>query len=76
MVSVLISVYIKEKAKNLEEALESIINQTLLPTELVLVKDGPLNEALDNVIAVYEKNFTKKGIDGKFLSIAFLILIF
>ena len=65
MVSVLISVYIKEKAKNLEEALESIINQTLLPTELVLVKDGPLNEALDNVIAVYEKKFTKKGIDFK-----------
>ena len=50
MFSVLQPVYYKEKASHLYAALQSIVNQTLLPDEVVLVKDGPLTEALECVI--------------------------
>ena len=69
MISVLISVYIKEKAKNLKEALESIIEQTFLPKETVLVKDGPLNEELDKVIDIYKERFAKKGVELKVVAL-------
>ena len=48
--SVLISVYKKEKAEYLKRALQSVINQTLKPTEIVIVKDGPLTKELDDCI--------------------------
>lgn len=48
--SVLISVYDKEKPVFLEKALSSIVNQTLMPSEIVLVKDGPISEPLEKVI--------------------------
>lgn len=48
--SVLISVYCKEKPEYLSSAIESIINQTVKPTEIVLVKDGLLTNELDQVI--------------------------
>jgi glycosyltransferase involved in cell wall biosynthesis len=55
--SVLMSVYYKEKPLYLKLALDSIINQTLLPTEVIIVKDGPLNTELDEVIHQYNDNF-------------------
>jgi len=48
--SVLISVYYKDNPLWLREALESIFTQTLLPNEVVLVKDGPLTSDLDKII--------------------------
>lgn len=48
--SVLISVYHREKAIHLYESLNSIVNQKKQPTEIVLVKDGPLTKELDEVI--------------------------
>lgn len=48
--SVLMSVYKKEKPEYLREALESVINQTLPPDEIVLVEDGPLTSELDAVV--------------------------
>jgi len=48
--SVLMSVYFKETVSNLEQSILSIINQTLPPNEIVLVKDGPLTLELDNRI--------------------------
>lgn len=48
--SVLMSVYKKEKPEYLREALESVINQTLPPDEIVLVEDGPLTAELDKVV--------------------------
>jgi glycosyltransferase involved in cell wall biosynthesis len=56
--SVLMSVYIKESPEFLEQSLESLlINQTLLPTEVVLVKDGPLTDELETVIDKFKKQF-------------------
>lgn len=54
--SVLMSVYAKEEPQYLEEAINSIVNQTLPPDEIVIVKDGPLTPELDKVIDDFEKN--------------------
>lgn len=58
--SVLMSVYKKEKPEYFRAALESMFCQTLPPAEVVLVCDGPLTEALDEVIAEYERRFPKE----------------
>lgn len=55
--TVLMSVYYKEKPENLKLALDSIINQTLVPTEIVLVEDGPLTDELYTVIDKYLKKY-------------------
>ena len=54
--SVLVSVYHKENPDFLEEALLSIERQIVLPSEVVLVKDGPLTQELDAVIEQYRTN--------------------
>lgn len=53
MFSVLLSVYWKEQPAYLQQSLDSIFTQTLLPDEVVLVKDGPLTDELDKVIEGY-----------------------
>lgn len=53
MFSVLLSVYSGEHAEYLDQALSSIVHQTLMPAEIVLVKDGPLTDALEQVIDTY-----------------------
>ncbi|SDH60190.1 glycosyltransferase [Halanaerobium congolense] len=59
--SVLMSVYYKEKSKYLDKALESVlIKQSVIPNEVVLVKDGLLTEELENVINKYKIMFRKK----------------
>ena len=58
--SVLLSVYVKEKAEHLKESLESITtNQTMMPNEIIIVKDGKLNNNLEMVLSYYEKQFPK-----------------
>lgn len=57
--SVLISVYKKEKAEYLKRALQSVINQTLKPTEIVIVKDGPLTKELDDCIENFQRQHPK-----------------
>lgn len=54
--SVLMSVYYKEKPEYLKASIDSMIKQTIKPDEIVLVKDGPLTESLDDVIHDYEDN--------------------
>ena len=61
-ISVLMSVYYKEKPEYLEKAIESIINQTYKPKQIVVIKDGKLTEELDAVIDKY-KNEYKELID-------------
>jgi Glycosyltransferases, probably involved in cell wall biogenesis len=52
-VSILMSVYIKEKPAFLDAALFSIVNQSLSPKEIVIVEDGPLTTDLYQVIDYY-----------------------
>lgn len=54
--SVLMSVYAKDNADYLKIAIESMLNQTVMPEQFVLVKDGVLTEQLDEVISEYEKS--------------------
>lgn len=51
--SVLMSVYFREHPEYLRCALDSVFTQTVPPSEVVLVEDGPLTEELDEVIAAY-----------------------
>ena len=54
--SVLMSVYAKENPEHFWLALHSnLVEQTLLPDEMVLVCDGPLTPELDAVIAEYQE---------------------
>ena len=55
--SVLMSLYSKENPEYLRTAIDSIINQTVQPDEIVIVKDGPLTEELDKVVADYEQRY-------------------
>lgn len=48
--SVLLSVYYKESPAYLYDALVSVFNNTLKPTQVVLVKDGKLTLELDQII--------------------------
>lgn len=61
--SVLMSVYKKESPEFLEQALLSIWdNQLLQPSEIVIVKDGPLTSQLENVINDFSKSAPVKMI--------------
>lgn len=57
MFSVLMSVYTKENPKYLEKAIDSILHQTIIPDEFVIVKDGALNKALDTLLKKYSENY-------------------
>ncbi len=56
-VSVLMSLYAKERPEYLRQSLDSIFNQTYIPDEVVLVKDGPLTASLDKVVEEYCRIF-------------------
>ena len=65
--SVLLSVYNNESSENLISSLESVlVNQSVLPDQVVLVVDGYICEELDNIIEEF-KTFSKrnKGIFDK-----------
>ena len=51
--SVLCSLYYKESPIALRESLDSILSQTLMPNEVVIVKDGPLTSELEKVLEEY-----------------------
>lgn len=51
------SVYKNEKAEYFKQAMDSILSQTLMPNEIVIVKDGILTDELENVINTYLSNY-------------------
>lgn len=55
--SVLISIYKKENPNWFREALDSVFAQSLQPTEIVLVEDGPLTPELYAVIDEYKERY-------------------
>lgn len=57
--SVLLSVYRKEQPSFLQQSLESIFTQTLLPDEVVLVKDGALPDELERIIKEYQVKYPR-----------------
>lgn len=58
------SIYKNEKPEYLKQALDSILNQTLLPDEILIVKDGLLTPELDSTLDEYAaKNKTIKFLE-------------
>lgn len=53
--SVLMSIYKNENPKFLRESLDSILNNTAYPDEIVMVKDGPLTPELETVLQKYQE---------------------
>lgn len=58
--SVLMAVYCKEAPQRLSRALQSTFEQTVVPDEVVLVKDGPLPNELDVIINEYQLSYPDK----------------
>lgn len=58
--SVLLSLYIKEKPEFLRECLESLKNQTLPATEIVMVFDGAITPELEAVVNEYTTKLPMK----------------
>ena len=56
--SVLMSLYVKEKAEYLKLAVDSMINQSVTPDEIVIVEDGPLTEELYAVVDEYVNRYS------------------
>ena len=54
--SVSMSVYKNDNPEHFKTAVESILNQTVKPSEVVLVVDGPVSKELDEVIKSFEVN--------------------
>lgn len=53
--SVLLSLYYKERPDFLYQSLASIFDQTVIPAEVVLVKDGPLTDELEKILLGYQQ---------------------
>ena len=58
MFSVLLSLYIKEQPSHLRKSLDSLFSQTLLPAEIILVKDGKLTPELNAVVSDYVQHYS------------------
>lgn len=57
--SVLMSLYNKEQPEYLKESLNSVLNQTVKASQIVIVKDGPLTQELEAVL----ESFVSKELD-------------
>lgn len=57
--SVLMSVYYKESPLFFKQSINSMIEQTIKPDEIVLICDGKLTQELDEVINGFEKKYSK-----------------
>lgn len=57
--SVLISVYQNDKPEFVKTAIDSMLNQTLKPVQMVIVIDGEITTQLRLLIDLYSKKFTK-----------------
>jgi len=53
--SVLLSLYQKEKADFLRLCLDSLLSQSVSPTEVVLVEDGPLTDILYSIVDEFRR---------------------
>lgn len=54
--TVLMAVYEKDIPEQLDEALRSLLDQTIKASEVLIVIDGPLNKGLDDILNQYESS--------------------
>lgn len=65
--SIAMSVYKNDDPEYLKEALNSVIDQTLKPSEIVIVGDGPISKGCQQAIDDIRRNAQDNGIDMVFL---------
>lgn len=53
--SVLMSVYSKEDPNDLKLSIESVLNSSKLPNEIIIVEDGPLTKGLYDILDFFSK---------------------
>ena len=54
--SVVLPIYINVELKTFRKSLQSILNQTLKPNEIILVLDGPIKNEIKKFILKKKKN--------------------
>jgi glycosyltransferase involved in cell wall biosynthesis len=54
MISIVMSVYARENPDHFRSALNSLLDQTVKPAQIILIKDGPLTVELEEVIVEFE----------------------
>jgi glycosyltransferase involved in cell wall biosynthesis len=52
------SIYKSEKTSFFIQSIESILDQTVKPDQIVIVKDGPLTQELDETVELYSKKYS------------------
>lgn len=57
-ISVLMSIYYKEKVEYFKKAIDSILKQSRIPDEIVIIKDGKLTTELDEVLEEYREKYS------------------
>ena len=62
--SVAMSVYAKDNSEWFDEALSSVVNQTVKPNEIVLVVDGPIPKEIQDIIEKWKKILNDGNCDG------------
>ena len=67
MISVAMSIYKSDVPEYLSTAIESVYNQTLKPSEIVIVGDGPIPSALGQVVAEQTEKARANGVELRFL---------
>src|SRR5699024_6203432 len=55
--SVLLSIYKNEKPEYVSKSLQSILNQSVLPNEIIIVEDGPLTDELYKTIGNFKREY-------------------
>lgn len=55
--SVLMSIYCKVDTEFIKESLNSVINQTLKPDEILIVKDGTLTKEQEDLLELFNKKY-------------------
>lgn len=53
------SVYNKEKPEYLKDSINSMLNQTVQPDEIIIIEDGPLTDELNKVIDNYKNKYNE-----------------
>ena len=51
--SVLMSLYAKEKPQYFDESIKSVLSNSVIPDEIVIVLDGPITDELSRVLDKY-----------------------
>lgn len=61
--SLLMAVYAKDNPQHLREALISVLKNSILPTEYVIVQDGPITPEIESTITEFQEKLNIKRVE-------------